>query len=112
MKAAILYNQRKPLSLEEAPQPVAGPNEILIQVKACGICHSDLHMVDGDWAFDQMPRILGHEIVGIVHAVGGQVSGFREGELVGMPRACRPRGVLGTRPSDGAADCFESARGD
>ncbi len=84
MRAARFNTQRNPLSLEEVSVPVPGPHEILIKVKACGICHSDLHLFDGDWNFNLTPRIPGHEVAGIVATAGSQVKGFREGDPVGL----------------------------
>ncbi len=84
MRAALFHTQRTPLSLEEVSVPVPGPQEILIKVKACGICHSDLHLFDGDWNFNLSPRIPGHEVAGIVAAAGSRVKGFREGDPVGL----------------------------
>ena len=84
MKAALLHTQRKPLSIENVSVPTPGPNDILIQVEACGICHSDLHLLDGDWEFHQTPRIPGHEVVGIVAAAGEGVGNFKKGERVGV----------------------------
>ncbi|MFI5304644.1 MAG: alcohol dehydrogenase catalytic domain-containing protein [Nitrospiria bacterium] len=84
MKAAVLHNQRKPLLLENIATPIPGPSDILIKVKACGICHSDLHLLDGDWEFHHTPRIPGHEIVGTVFSFGDRVKNFQKGDLVGL----------------------------
>lgn len=84
MKAAVLHTQRKPLLLENVTNPIPGPFDLLVKVKACGICHSDLHLLDGDWEFHQTPRIPGHEIVGTVFSMGEQVLNFKKGELVGL----------------------------
>ncbi|MGH9811881.1 MAG: alcohol dehydrogenase catalytic domain-containing protein, partial [Candidatus Acidiferrales bacterium] len=50
MKAAVLHQFKQPLRLEEVPQPTCGPDDVLLQVEACGVCHTDLHLADGDWA--------------------------------------------------------------
>ncbi|WP_374379852.1 zinc-dependent alcohol dehydrogenase [Dongia sp.] len=86
MKAAIQRKAGTPLKIEKLPIPVAGPGEILIKVAACGVCHSDLHAVDGDWnPGPVLPLIPGHEVAGHVAAVGPGVKGFRLGDAVGVP---------------------------
>ena len=89
MRAAVLHDFKKPLVLEEVPRPAPGPGEILIEVEACGVCHSDLHVADGDWqqlaAVVKRPLILGHEIVGRVAELGEGSSGLRAGDRVGLP---------------------------
>src|ERR1700682_5677848 len=93
MKAAILREFRSPLTLEvvDRPEPAAG--EILMEVEACGVCHSDLHVAEGDWTqfagIVKKPLILGHEIVGRVVERGGAVSSIegsiQVGDRVGVP---------------------------
>jgi propanol-preferring alcohol dehydrogenase len=89
MKAAILQEFKKPLVLEDAPRPVLEANEVLIQVESCGVCHSDLHLADGDWpqlaAIAKKPLILGHEIVGHVVEKGAAVHELQLGDRVGVP---------------------------
>ncbi|WP_374654084.1 zinc-dependent alcohol dehydrogenase [Dongia sp.] len=86
MKAAIQRKAGTPLKIEKLPIPQAGPGEILIKVTACGVCHSDLHAVDGDWnPGPNLPLIPGHEVAGHVAAIGGGVKGFRLGDAVGVP---------------------------
>ncbi|HME09288.1 MAG TPA: alcohol dehydrogenase catalytic domain-containing protein, partial [Bryobacteraceae bacterium] len=74
MKAAVLREIGQPLELEEASAPEPGVGEVLIRVEACGVCHSDTHLADGDWEqlkpITKTPLILGHEIVGKVEKVG------------------------------------------
>ena len=74
MKAAVLHELRKPLAVEEVERPRPGENEVLIQVEACGVCHSDLSIVDGDWkqfaGITKLPLIVGHEVAGKVVEVG------------------------------------------
>jgi propanol-preferring alcohol dehydrogenase len=87
MKAARLHELHKPLVLEEIPVPDIQPDEILVNVKACGMCRSDVQLVDGyfhKYADIPRPIIPGHEITGVVHRLGGDVpkSLFREGEHV------------------------------
>ena len=89
MKAAVLHEFRKPLSLEDVPRPVLDPGDLLIEVEACGVCHSDLHVADGDWTqftkITKKPLILGHEIAGRVAETGERVADFQIGDRVGMP---------------------------
>jgi alcohol dehydrogenase, propanol-preferring len=88
MKAARLHNYRKPLVLEEIPVPDIQPEEILVQVKACGMCRSDVQLIDGyfrPYADIPLPITLGHEITGVVHKIGEIVpkaARFREGDHV------------------------------
>ena len=89
MKAAVLHEFKKPLAIEEVPRPALGPNDILIEVEACGVCHSDLHLADGDWkqfaGLVKKPLILGHEIAGRVAEKGTAVQHLRVGDRVGVP---------------------------
>jgi len=81
----VLHEQQRPLQLCELPRPSAGPGQILLQVKACGICRTDLHVVDGDLKHPTLPLIPGHQIVGEVSGVGTGVTGFSIGQRVGVP---------------------------
>ena len=85
MRAMVLDRPQTPLVLRERsiPQPAAG--EILIEIEACGVCRTDLHVVDGELPHPKLPIVPGHEIVGRVAALGAGVSGFRVGERVGVP---------------------------
>ncbi len=87
MKAAVCEAFGKPLTLKEVPEPSIGADEALIRVKACGVCHSDLHLVDGDWASwgTPLPIIPGHEVTGVVERVGDSVRDFSPGDPVGVP---------------------------
>jgi alcohol dehydrogenase, propanol-preferring len=86
MRAAIARALRKPLSIERVPVPAPGPGEVLIKVKACGVCHSDLHAVEGDWTpLPNLPLIPGHEVTGTVAACGAGVTAHPLGALVGVP---------------------------
>ena len=76
---------RRPLVMRELPLPAPGPGEILVEVKACGVCRTDLHVVDGELEHPKLPIVPGHEIVGRVAAMGTGVSGFAVGERVGVP---------------------------
>ena len=89
MKAAVLREFKSQLSMEEVNRPIPGADEVLIQVEACGVCHSDLHVADGDWTqlkgIVKRPLILGHEIAGHVVEKGGAVSDLQIGDRVGVP---------------------------
>jgi alcohol dehydrogenase, propanol-preferring len=89
MKAAILRQFKTSLSMEEIDRPKPGPDEVLIEVEACGVCHSDLHVADGDWpqfaGIVKRPLILGHEIVGRVAEKGAEASDLHPGDRVGVP---------------------------
>jgi alcohol dehydrogenase, propanol-preferring len=89
MKAAVLHEFKKPLAIEEVAAPKPGAEDVLIRVEACGVCHSDLHIADGDWPeFAQIvkkPLILGHEIAGRVVEKGSAVRELEVGDHVGVP---------------------------
>lgn len=85
MKAMILKEQKKPLVLEEIPRPTPGRGQILIEISACGLCRTDLHVVDGDLGEPVLPLVPGHQIVGRVLETGEGVGGFTPGERVGVP---------------------------
>lgn len=74
-----------PLKLCELPEPVAGRGQVRLKVLACGVCHTDLHAVEGDLPLPKLPLVPGHQVVGVVDAVGEGVEGLRPGELVGVP---------------------------
>src|SRR5271156_42306 len=89
MKAAVLHEFKTPLSLEDVARPEVGADEVLIEVEVCGVCHSDLHVADGDWkqlaGIVKKPLILGHEIVGRVEERGAAVTSVEVGDRVGVP---------------------------
>jgi len=85
MKAMVLEAPGRPLKFQEVPVPSPGPDQVLIRVQACGVCRTDLHIADGELTEPRLPLILGHEIVGVVAAVGGQVKKFRLGDRIGVP---------------------------
>ncbi len=86
MKAAVLRKLGAGLKIERLPIPEPGPGEILVKVAACGVCHSDLHAIDGDWTpVPVLPLIPGHEVAGHVAEIGEGVTGFRAGDAVGVP---------------------------
>lgn len=81
----VLEKIGEPLVLREVPCPVPGPFEILIKVHACGVCRTDLHIVDGDLPCLSLPLILGHQVVGTIEKVGKNVSKYKVGDRVGVP---------------------------
>ncbi|MGN6179096.1 MAG: zinc-dependent alcohol dehydrogenase family protein [Mucilaginibacter sp.] len=85
MRAMVLEEQLKPLLYKELPVPQPGKGQVLIKIKACGICRTDLHVIDGDLNEPKLPLIPGHEIIGHVVQAGDDVSGLQSGELVGVP---------------------------
>src|SRR5438309_768943 len=85
MQVMLLEAPRRPLRLVEVPDPAPGPGQILIAVKACGVCRTDLHVASGDLPDPKLPLVLGHEIVGTVAALGTGVSRFQVGDHVGVP---------------------------
>ena len=85
MRAMILERQGEPLRLAEIPDPMPGPPQLRLRVRACGLCRTDLHVVDGDLREPKLPLVLGHQIVGVVDRMGAEVSGFAVGQRVGVP---------------------------
>ncbi|HEV2383347.1 MAG TPA: alcohol dehydrogenase catalytic domain-containing protein [Terriglobia bacterium] len=89
MKAAVLHEFKHPLVIEEIERPEPGPGDVLIQVEACGVCHSDVHVADGDWrqfaGIVKKPLVPGHEIAGCVVEKGAAVDGLSVGDHVGVP---------------------------
>ncbi len=85
MRAMVLDAPGEPLRLETRPVPAPGPGEVLIDVAACGVCRTDLHIVDGELEQPVLPLVPGHEIVGRVRALGSGVGGLRVGDRVGVP---------------------------
>jgi alcohol dehydrogenase, propanol-preferring len=84
-RAMVLEQPRAPLVLRERPVPPPQTGEILVAVSACGVCRTDLHVVDGELPHPKLPIVPGHEIVGRVAAMGEGVSGLALGERVGVP---------------------------
>jgi len=95
MKAMVLEQPNRPLSFREMPLPVPGPGQVLIRVQACGVCRTDLHIIDGELSGPKLPLIPGHQIVGTVAALGPGSRRFTTGDRVGVPwlgftdRSCR-----------------------
>lgn len=95
MRQMLLMQQGKPLRLSDCDVPVPGPDQILLKVLACGVCRTDLHVIDGDLTHPKLPLVPGHEIVGRVVESGANIEKFEKGERVGVPwlgqtcRTCR-----------------------
>jgi propanol-preferring alcohol dehydrogenase len=85
MRAMILDAPTQPLRKADVPVPEPGPGQILIKVQACGVCRTDLHIVDGDLSKPKLPLIPGHEIVGTVAVKGANAERFSVGQRVGVP---------------------------
>ncbi len=85
MQAMVLHAPGEPLRPETRAVPHAGPEGVLLRVLACGICRTDLHVVDGELREPRLPLVPGHQIVGEVVACGARVTGFAAGERIGVP---------------------------
>ncbi len=85
MRAMLLEAPHQPLRLVDLPVPKPNPEQVLIRVHACAVCRTDLHIVDGELTHPKLPLIPGHQIVGIVEAVGERVEKFQLGDRVGVP---------------------------
>src|SRR5678815_3667994 len=85
MKAAVVRAFGAPLEIEEVPVPTPQAGEVLVQIKASGVCHTDLHAADGDWPVKPAPPFIpGHEGAGVVVALGPGVTHLKEGDRVGI----------------------------
>jgi len=85
MVSMVLEAPGRPLVRKESPEPDPGPGQLLLQVKACGVCRTDLHVVDGELPRPKLPLVPGHEVVGRVLRAGPGASRFRPGDRVGVP---------------------------
>ncbi len=85
MRAMALPRPHAPLVMEERPIPSPGVGELRLKIEACGVCRTDLHVVDGELTQPKLPIVPGHEIVGRVEAIGPSVTGFSLGQRVGVP---------------------------
>ncbi len=89
MKAMVLQHPAQaaeaPLSLTERPTPDPGPTEVRLKIRTCGVCHTDLHIVEGDLDLPRLPTVPGHQIVGTVEAVGEAVTRHAVGDRLGVP---------------------------
>ncbi|MFP3943635.1 MAG: zinc-dependent alcohol dehydrogenase family protein [Alphaproteobacteria bacterium] len=85
MRAMTLERPGEPLTLVQRPVPRPGPGQLLIRVRTCAVCRTDLHVVDGDLPHPNLPVVPGHEIIGVVDRAAEDVRGFAPGERVGVP---------------------------
>ncbi|MEL7832713.1 zinc-dependent alcohol dehydrogenase family protein [Fodinibius sp. Rm-B-1B1-1] len=85
MKAMILEEPKEALISKEIPTPTPDDNQLLINIEACGVCRTDLHIVDNELTAPNLPLVPGHQIVGTVQQIGKSVSGFSIGDKVGIP---------------------------
>jgi len=85
MRAMRLHGPGQPLVLEEVPRPEPGPGELQLRVLACGVCRTDLHVVDGELPEPRLPLVPGHEVIGEVTALGEGVTGVATGQRLGVP---------------------------
>jgi alcohol dehydrogenase, propanol-preferring len=93
MRAMVLPRPQMPLVLRETAIPSPAAGQMLVEVLACGVCRTDLHVVDGELPHPKLPIVPGHEIVGRVTAVGADVSGFAVGQRIGVPWLARTCGI-------------------
>ena len=92
MRAMVLRAPKQPLELAAVPVPRASAGQVLIRVRCCGVCRTDLHVLDGELARPSLPLIMGHQVVGTVERVGAGVRSVIEGQRVGVPwlgKSCR-----------------------
>src|SRR5271166_5766469 len=85
MRAMVFEGVGRPLEAVERPIPRPGPGQLLLRVHACGVCRTDLHLLDGEVEIAHPPRILGHMVVGTVESRGERASGVEPGSRVGVP---------------------------
>ncbi|MGQ9467035.1 MAG: zinc-dependent alcohol dehydrogenase family protein [Anaerolineae bacterium] len=97
MKAMVLHSPRPaeeaPLEMRDLPLPEPGAEEIRLRIRACGVCHTDLHTVEGDLPLPKLPVVPGHQVVGMVDAIGEKVHRFTVGQRVGVPWLYRTCGT-------------------
>ncbi|MBF2080382.1 MAG: alcohol dehydrogenase catalytic domain-containing protein, partial [Synechococcales cyanobacterium T60_A2020_003] len=85
MRAMILEAPHQPLRMGDRPIPTPQPDQVLIRVHACGICRTDLHILDGELPHPKLPLVMGHQIVGTISALGEQVTDLAVGQRIGVP---------------------------
>jgi NADPH:quinone reductase-like Zn-dependent oxidoreductase len=110
MKAAVCREFGKPLTIEQVPVPEVGPGQILVKIAACGVCHTDLHAISGDWPVKPNPPFIpGHEGVGHVVEVGQGVTGVKQGDASAFPGSTRPADTAATASALGRP-CVRASR--
>jgi len=85
MRAMVLEAPGRALELREVPAPEPGPGQVLLSVRACGVCRTDLHVLDGELPELKLPLVLGHQVVGVVEAAGAGVGDLAPGDRIGVP---------------------------
>jgi D-arabinose 1-dehydrogenase-like Zn-dependent alcohol dehydrogenase len=93
MQAMTFKAQGLPLQMTDLPIPTPGLRQVLIRVRACGVCRTDLHILDGELTDPKLPLVPGHQIIGTVVAMGEEVEQFTMGDRVGVPwlgQTCHP----------------------
>ncbi len=85
MRAMILEKPGEPLVAADLPEPLPGPGQVLVRVRACGVCRTDLHVVDGELTEPKLPLVPGHQIVGTVAVTGDGATRYSQGDRVGIP---------------------------
>jgi propanol-preferring alcohol dehydrogenase len=85
MKAMLLESRGGPLICRDVARPAPAAGQVLVKVSACAVCRTDLHVLDGELPHPKLPLIPGHEIVGVIEKLGDGVSGFQNGQRVGIP---------------------------
>jgi len=85
MKAMVLESFGKSLSLKDVPMPKPKEKEVLIKINVCGVCRTDVHIIDQDLMSVDLPLILGHQIVGTIEQLGNKATKFKIGDRVGVP---------------------------
>ena len=85
MRAQLFVAPHRALAISELPPPIPAPGEVLIAVRACAVCRTDLHLLDGELTHPKLPLVPGHEIVGVVVERGAEVDRFEIGDRVGVP---------------------------
>ncbi|HEU0175008.1 MAG TPA: alcohol dehydrogenase catalytic domain-containing protein, partial [Blastocatellia bacterium] len=97
MKACLLHSvspiETNPLEFTEAPQPQPGENQVLVKVSVCGVCRTDLHVIEGELPRQVLPIIPGHQIIGRVEQAGAGVTRLEIGDRVGVPWLYQTDGV-------------------
>src|ERR1700757_4858481 len=89
MQAMLLQQpapaEQPPLHLTDLPDPIPAANEVRVHIRTCGLCHTDLHTVEGDLQLPKLPLVPGHQIVGTIDALGSSVRTLKLGDRVGIP---------------------------